>query len=63
MMTRKDYVETASILADFIGDMPISNEQRMLDLVHDFADMFEADNPRFLRDRFISACYDFEEAK
>jgi hypothetical protein len=61
MMTRKDYVETASILADFIGDMPISNEQRMLDLVHDFADMFAKDNERFQRNVFINACYDFEE--
>jgi hypothetical protein len=61
MMTRKDYVETASILADFIGDMPITHEQRMLDLVHDFADMFAKDNERFQRNVFINACYDFEE--
>lgn len=54
MMTRKDYVATATILAGFkelIGD-----EFTYQDLVDEFADMFAADNPNFKFEVFREAC-------
>ena len=54
MMTRKDYVATAEILATY------SNEITQLvfeDLVSDFCDMFFADNPKFSPIKFEEACY------
>lgn len=57
MMTRKDYVETARIIADFRqrnnDALPALAFMRM---VQAFADMMEADNSRFDRERFITAC-------
>jgi hypothetical protein len=61
MMTRKDYVSTAEILDNFIGDMPIKYEEECYALAEKFADMFEADNPRFSRSIFIDACYNHQE--
>lgn len=61
MMTRKDYVATAEILDNFIGEMPIKYQEYCEQLVEAFADMFEADNPRFMRDVFYNACYRHEE--
>lgn len=54
MMTRKDYVETSEILKLYREDIP---SDRYRDLVLDFADMFLADNERFLQDKFEQACY------
>jgi hypothetical protein len=58
-MTRKDYVETAKILADFqnsIGDSPYG-EATFQGLVYRFSAMFENDNPRFDSERFENACF------
>ena len=61
MMTRKDYVATAVILDNFIGDMPIKYDSECYALAEQFADMFEADNPKFSRDIFLDACYRHQE--
>ena len=61
MMTRKDYVETASILAgirDVLTSLGVAGEQIFSDLVRDFAEMFEDDNERFIRSKFIDACWE-----
>ena len=54
MMTRKDYVATANILNDVIEFM---HPAAYAEIVTKFADMMEADNERFDRDRFEQACY------
>jgi len=53
MMTRKDYVETASILNKFINKIDSLEFQ---DLVFEFSEWFASDNPRFDEDKFYSAC-------
>lgn len=54
MMTRKDYVATAKILADL--KYTIDNNLIFEDLVDSFSEMFEADNERFDHVRFFNAC-------
>jgi hypothetical protein len=59
MMTRKDYVSTANILAN-IRESLISTpegESAFENLVADFAEMFENDNERFDAVRFDNACW------
>ena len=58
MMTRKDYVETASILKSFYNGFKEIEIEEMRFLTNSFADMFEADNPRFDRKRFKEAVYE-----
>ena len=53
MMTRKDYVETARILNKYKNSI---SESDFVDLVDDFAFMFEKDNPRFVTVKFLEAC-------
>jgi hypothetical protein len=58
MMTRKDYVAVADILNRY----SLSIDETTFDiLIHDFAGLMEQDNPRFLSDRFISACWNGDE--
>lgn len=57
MMTRKDYVATAEILNDLYLDLPIKHQELFERTVNQFAEMFKADNDRFLADRFYNACY------
>lgn len=60
MMTRKDYVETASILAntrESLLSLGIDGELIFENLVSDFIEMFEADNERFMVDKFADACW------
>jgi len=54
MMTRKDYVKTASILNGF--KQYIDKPWLFEDLVAEFSDMFRADNERFDSIRFAEAC-------
>lgn len=59
MMTRKDYVSTAEILADYRRTFYSSGEKSadaFDELVNDFAQMFADDNERFMRSKFIDAC-------
>ena len=61
MMTRKDYVETARILADSreaILALGPEGEDIFANLVADFAEMFENDNERFQAERFDNACWE-----
>ena len=51
-MTRKDYVAVADILNIFRDDV---EKQTMLDLINEFSDLFEEDNPNFKRDKFTEA--------
>ena len=54
MMTRKDYVAVADILNRYA----LSIDENTFDIViHDFAGLMAEDNPRFMSDRFISACW------
>jgi hypothetical protein len=60
MMTRKDYVETANILAnvrDGLIGLGQDGETIFSNLVADFAEMFENDNERFQAERFDNACW------
>jgi hypothetical protein len=57
MMTRKDYVETAKILNEFIDGI---DSHVFQDLVFEFSEWFASDNPRFQEDKFSEACYKME---
>jgi len=53
MMTRKDYIATASILESMKNEM---TENAHFTLVDMFAEMMQTDNPRFDAKRFFAAC-------
>lgn len=53
MMTRKDYVATAEILKGYALEL---GQGSFEDLVNDFAEMFENDNPNFKYETFREAC-------
>lgn len=53
MFTRKDYVATAEILNNFGSEI---HQQVFDELILAFSDMFFADNPKFLVDKFEAAC-------
>jgi len=60
MMTRKDYVETARILADSrdgLLSLGLEGEQIFENLVSDFITMFQDDNERFIVSKFADACW------
>lgn len=60
MMTRKDYVSTAQILADHresLNSLGAEGESIFQSLIADFVVMFEDDNPRFDGHRFDNACW------
>ena len=54
-MTRKDYQLIADVFANF-GQMIELEETIGADLARNLADALQADNPRFDRDRFLTAC-------
>jgi hypothetical protein len=54
MMTRKDYVETANILNEYVDEIDFSI---LADIAENFAEMFSNDNPRFSHQRFIDAVF------
>ena len=56
MMTRKDYVKVAEILNRHFENYPVEISD-FKELVFDFADMFEKDNPNFNQYKFIEAVY------
>ena len=61
MMTRKDYVSTAEILAgvrESLLSLGAEGESSFETLVADFAEMFENDNERFQSERFDNACWE-----
>ena len=52
-MTRKDYVLIAKLLKNANED---NYDNALVPLIKWFADDLQADNPRFDRDRFLTAC-------
>ena len=55
-MTRKDFITVAQILnAANLPDVPEINQQTRI-LALSFCDVFQRDNPRFDRARFLKAC-------
>ena len=58
MMTRKDYVETAKILNEYVDEIDFSI---LADIAENFATMFANDNPRFSHQRFIDAVFAYKE--
>ena len=59
-MTRKDYIETASILAESrasLLSLGLEGEQIFENLVSDFISMFQDDNEKFLASKFADACW------
>lgn len=58
MMTRKDYVETAKILNNFVD---VIDKNDFDDLIFQFSDWFSSDNPRFDESKFYDACIDSQE--
>ena len=58
MMTRKDYVETARILNNFVD---VIDKNDFDDLVFQFSEWFASDNPRFDESKFYDACIDSQE--
>ncbi len=51
-MTRKDYV----MIAEVIATSWHASADSKRDIAINLAEVFETDNPRFNRDRFLSAC-------
>ena len=51
-MTRKDY----KLIAEVIAVSWFGSAELRADLVNNFADKLEQDNPRFNRSRFLTAC-------
>ena len=57
-MTRKDYVETAKILNNFVD---VIDKNDFDDLVFQFSEWFASDNPRFDEQKFYDACIETQE--
>jgi hypothetical protein len=57
-MTRKDYVETARILNNFVD---VIDKNDFDELVFEFSEWFTSDNPRFDEQKFYDACIDSQE--
>jgi hypothetical protein len=55
MMTRRDYIAVSDIFSEYA---PLIEQHELFDqMVNDFADYMADDNDRFLRTKFIDACY------
>jgi hypothetical protein len=55
MMTRRDYIAVSDILSEYA---PLVEQHELFDqMVNDFADYMADDNDRFLRAKFVDACY------
>jgi hypothetical protein len=57
-MTRKDYVETAKILNNFVD---VIDKNDFDELVFEFSEWFASDNPRFDESKFYDACIESQE--
>ena len=52
-MTRKDYIQTANILKEFVNEIPQTTYEDIVDL---FCQWFKSDNDNFDFARFEKAC-------
>lgn len=59
MMTRKDYVRTSEIL-NLLISLGYIKENKEDFVIGMFAEMFQMDNDRFDRGRFVDACFAIE---
>jgi hypothetical protein len=61
MMTRKDYIATASILNNYLKRNNSESHPQLVaefdELVEDFISWFEKDNPNFNSEKFWDACF------
>ena len=57
MMTRKDYVQFASLLNSIHHGFPALDVDAKRFLVNNMSDIFETDNPNFNRMKFKEAVY------
>ena len=61
MMTRKDYIATASILNNYLKRNNSESHPQLVaefdELVQDFIYYFAKDNPNFDSDKFWDACF------
>lgn len=58
MLTKKHYTAIAAVFAEqYERKADPKRRQMTVILAHALADVFEKDNPRFDRQRFIDACY------
>lgn len=55
-MTRKDYEAVAKILSNERGNRCASRLESVLEITVALADLFEADNERFDRNKWLVAC-------
>ena len=53
MLTRQHFEAVAQVLKAFPEGAPTASQAKLAEA---FADMFEAENPRFERGRFLKAC-------
>lgn len=55
-MTKKHYEAMATIIKEAYDKCPTQNTTRYDDIVYPLADYFATDNPKFDRERFLTAC-------
>ena len=56
-MTKKDYEAFAKVLkARMQYTRTVSYDSAIADIIEDITDIFQSDNPRFDRARFLKAC-------
>ena len=55
-MTRKDYLKAVVVVKEYESSGNFSRKSDKKLVVNVLADIFQEDNPRFQRDRFVKAC-------
>jgi hypothetical protein len=63
-MSRKQYHDMAAVIADEVGDIPLTRDSvasfddasAIYNIASGLATVFAIDNPRFDRQRFMTAC-------
>jgi hypothetical protein len=58
-MSKKDYEKAAALIRRMVKN-PEVNDLVTIEVMAAFIELFEGDNPRFDKDRFIKACISVE---
>jgi hypothetical protein len=58
-MSRKDYEKAAALIRRMVAN-PEVNDLVTMEVMGAFIELFEGDNPRFDKDRFVKACMGVE---